>query len=128
MDRFGHGAVLSGVLATLNGTTVGKDVTPATISWGAIVAVGFGRSITATLSGINAPITLQISGSGGGFYYSKNAATLTKIADLGTVTVSNGDTLSFASDLGSGTATVTNLSDSSTVIATILYDVFTSPF
>lgn len=110
-------------MATISsGPTSGGGVIPTPVAWFDIVGSPVATNNTQTLSGISAPTTLQVSGTHNKLYYDLNSAGLVKIAELGTITVNNGDTLSWGAGLGSGTVTVTNLSNSS-VLATFNFDV-----
>lgn len=116
--------------ANAGGGSGGSDATPAAIAFtnanGDIVAF----TNQQTISAIDTTISLKVTFTGGGrISYVKSGGAITTIASGAAFNVINGDTLYFAvsNNFGSGTVTgtvtITNLSDSSTVIATFNYTV-----
>lgn len=112
------------------GGSGGADATPDAIAFSNINGdiVAFGNS--QTINGINTPISLQITWTGvtKGLLCSIAGGGNFAITNGQTVVLTNAQTLSFGVQCGAagaatGTVTVTNLSDSSAVIATFNYDV-----
>lgn len=110
------------------GGSGGGDVTPAAIAFTNANGSIFAVTNTQTISAINSPITLQVSRTGVGYLSSIKNGTVMPLASGGTISLINGDTLAFGVTNGvgstiTGTVTVTNLSDGSTVLATFTYAV-----
>lgn len=117
---------------TFAGSGAGADVTPDAVNWANVSVTSSSPASVSnaaqTISGISTSIVLTITYTGSGVIkYGQNGGALTTISSGGTITVSSGDTLYFnASRTGgagtdSGTVTVTNTSDSSTVLDTFTY-------
>lgn len=121
------GAMLAAVLV---GVTGGSDVTPAAVDWANISGGSIGFTDAKTISDINTAISLQVTFTGtdlDGFYYQINSGALVMIASGGSFSVSNTNTVAYAaiaSVVASGTVTITNLSDGSTVLDTFTYAMF----
>lgn len=109
-------------IAASVGATVGIDVTPNPISWPNISGINIGSTGDQTITGFGAPISLEVTFTGSGLIrYQLNDGALTTIASGSSFTAHNNDKIGFFSGAGSGTVTITNLSDSSTVLATFTY-------
>ena len=110
------------------GTGGADDPTPTAITWGNVSATGTGTQTATmaaqTFAGINVPITLKLSFTGSATWtYTKNGAVFAFVNN-DTLVVSVGDSLAFtpsASATTSGTLTVTNVTDSNTVLSTPTY-------
>lgn len=132
------GALLAVVMGTDaivgggGGGGIGSDVTPDAVNWPNCSGVVTASTPPQTISGIDTTITLSITWTGAG------SLGVSKTGSAGAATgsnptsvpVSNGDTLAFIlSGVGtSGTVTVTNVSDSSTVLDTFTYAVYNYTF
>lgn len=109
----------------------GTDVTPVALAFTSISGTDFASGNVQTITGINTPITLQLTHSGSGaIYYNVNGAGFN--AYSAPFVVNNGDTLQLAAAYPggaspkTGTISVVNNSDSNAVIGSCSYFVPTS--
>jgi len=109
------------------GGSGGSDVTPNPISFSNVQGSISGATNSQTISGINAPITLEIDYSGAARIECLVNGSAQAAAGSGTqVVISNGQTLqivmqNFTNSIESGAVTVKNISDSGAVLATFNY-------
>lgn len=110
------------------GGSGGGDVTPAPLNWtnanGDILAFTNNQ----TLSGINAKISLKVSWTGSGTVLVQQNGTIGPIANGAAFQAVNTDLIAFGVQNGAGgtvtgTVTITNQSDSNTVLDTFTYTV-----
>jgi hypothetical protein len=118
------GALLATLAAGNSGG--GGTVVPDTLSWANIIGEEVGENAALTIAGITVPINIQgsLTGNGDLFYIHDG----TYSASGAVFAVNDGDTLAWGvSNSGfspvSGTVTVTNVSDSDTVLDTFTYRV-----
>lgn len=120
---------LTGLGTGSGGGSSGSDVTPDAINWTDATGANFGVTNKQTISGINAPISLQVNRTGVALlYYIKNGASAVNVANGGVVVVVDGDTLAWSIGTNgtsvSGVVTVTNQSDGGATVDTFNYDIF----
>lgn len=129
-----YSSITAGTFAGSGGST---DVTPAAVNWANISVtasgVAAGSNADQTITAINAQITLDISwtGTGATFTYIKNGMAPVSIVSGDDVIMNAGDYLHFAcqrttTGTSSGTVTVTNVTDASTVLDTFTYSLTVS--
>ena len=117
------------LLATLGATSGTGGVVPGALDWANIVGEDVGENAALTISGLGGTINIAASISGtGALSYNLNGDYVPNADPFG---VSNGDTLSwlvahFPAGRSAGTITVTNASDSDTVLDTFTYVVIGS--
>jgi hypothetical protein len=121
------GAVMALAAGGASGAGGGAVPSPTPV-WTTITGTFIGSSNTQTISGISGPISLTASVTGGApLYYVQNGGG--PVAYTGAFPVNPGDTLAWMIMApGSGTVTVTNVSDSDATLATIPYGVYSAPY
>lgn len=111
-------------VVTSTPTTGSGTVVPGVVDWPDVSGVGAASTGNQTFTGLSTPITLQVDWTGGAsLAYSLNGASFASLTSGGSIIVQNTNTLGFAlfGAGHSGTVTVTNISDSSTVLDTFTY-------
>lgn len=110
-----------------SGLTEGGGVTPDAVNWPDVSGTTVGSTGYQTITGITSPISLKITWTGAGTLIYLINGSVSAITNGGSLTVNNSDTLAFNVSSGTnvtGTVTVTNSSDSNTVLDTFTYDIF----
>jgi hypothetical protein len=121
------------MLAAFIGVMGKRDVTPAAVNWGNLSGISPQSNANQTISGINQPITLHfdvtITSGAGTLSYDINDGSAVPFVDNDTVSVSNGQTVSFrASDSSGafeGSVSVKNASDGMVELDSFTFSVFT---
>lgn len=126
---------MSGAIAAVGGSGIlsgggsgGGDATPAALNWTNAQGDVIAFTNNQTISGINTPISLKVTWTGaGGVAVSQNTG-FTSIANGASFIAKNADVIAFGLSNGglgvaTGTVTITNLSDGSTVLDTFTYSV-----
>lgn len=123
----------AGYTAGAFNTGVTPDPTPAAVNWADMATMSAGIPVSSSnadqmITGINEPITLKLTWTGAAtMQYVLNSGSPTAITSGSTFVVNNGDNVHFIASYNvaahtSGTATVTNVTDSNTVLDTFAYD------